>query len=115
MERLFARHLDGGRMILNTSRWASFRTVRTRTWQLDDKTVLLGDAAHTAHFSVGSGTKMAMEDALCLAQQVIAVASGDLAGPVALKQYETERRAEVRKIQDVARPSLSWWEHFGEY
>lgn len=115
MENLFAEHLDGGRLILNNSRWANFRTVRTRDWRLDDRTVLLGDAAHTAHFSVGSGTKMAMEDALCLAKKIGAVTAGDLAPAQALAAYETERRAEVRKVQDAARPSLSWWEHFGEY
>lgn len=114
-EELFAKHLDGGHLILNNSRWTSFRTVRTRDWRIDDRTVLLGDAAHTAHFSVGSGTKMAMEDALCLAQKVVAVTEGDLALPQALKEYETQRRADVRKVQDAARPSLSWWEHFGEY
>ncbi|MGQ4615595.1 FAD-dependent monooxygenase [Nocardia sp. R7R-8] len=115
LQDLFAEHLDGGHLILNNSRWANFRTVRTRDWRLDDKAVLLGDAAHTAHFSVGSGTKMAMEDALCLAQKVQAVTAGDLSLAQALAEYETERRADVRKVQDAARPSLSWWEHFGQY
>jgi 2-polyprenyl-6-methoxyphenol hydroxylase-like FAD-dependent oxidoreductase len=115
MERLFARHLDGGRMILNNSRWANFRTVRTGTWRIDERTVLLGDAAHTAHFSVGSGTKMAMEDALALANGVAAYAAGDQSLAVALQGYETERLRDVRRIQDLARPSLNWWENFAEY
>jgi 2-polyprenyl-6-methoxyphenol hydroxylase-like FAD-dependent oxidoreductase len=115
MERLFARHLDGGRMILNNSRWASFRTVRTRTWQLDERTVLLGDAAHTAHFSVGSGTKMAMEDALALADSIAAYAASERSLATVLKDYETERLRDVRRIQDLARPSLNWWENFAEY
>ncbi|WP_182481168.1 FAD-dependent monooxygenase [Nocardioides immobilis] len=114
VERLFAKHLDGGRMILNNSRWANFRTVRTNRWRIDGRTVLLGDAAHTAHFSVGSGTKMALEDALELAGQIDAVAAGkDL--QTALADYERIRLADVRRIQSLARPSLSWWEHFGEY
>jgi anthraniloyl-CoA monooxygenase len=114
-EKLFGEHLGGAKLITNNSRWSNFRTVRTRDWVLDDRSVLLGDAAHTAHFSVGSGTKMAMEDALCLANEIAAVSSGEKTVPAALKAYEAERRSEVRKIQDVARPSLSWWEHFGEY
>lgn len=114
VEKLFAKHLDGGRMVLNNSRWASFRTVRANRWRVDERTVLLGDAAHTAHFSVGSGTKMALEDALELAGQIGAVVAGkDL--QAALGDYEGLRLADVRRIQNLARPSLLWWEHFGEY
>jgi len=77
---------------------------------------LLGDAAHTAHFSVGSGTKMAMEDAIALVAAldgVGTVATDPDAIDVALAVYESERAGLVAKIQDSARPSLSWWEHFG--
>jgi anthraniloyl-CoA monooxygenase len=74
---------------------------------------LLGDAAHTAHFSVGSGTKMAMEDAIALA----AALEGDRTDPDTLDEalaiYENERGGPIARIQDAARPSLSWWEHFG--
>ena len=78
---------------------------------------LLGDAAHTAHFSVGSGTKMAMEDAIAL----VAALDSRAAGPrpsgdtvdAALAEYEAARQPQVTRIQDAARPSLSWWEHFG--
>jgi salicyloyl-CoA 5-hydroxylase len=115
LEQLFARHLDGGHIILNNSRWASFRTVRTASWVVDERTVLLGDAAHTAHFSVGSGTKMAMEDALALAERVAACAAGQESLATALKDYETVRLRDVRRIQDLARPSLNWWENFAEY
>ena len=72
----------------------------------------LGDAVHTAHFSVGSGTKMAMEDAVALSA-ALAAHPGDLAA--ALATYEEAAQPSVRKIQDSARPSLSWWEHFGRY
>jgi hypothetical protein len=67
---------------------------------------------HTAHFSVGSGTKMAMEDAVALAS-AIGEHGDDL--DAALAVYEERRRPLVRRIQDSARPSLSWWEHFGRY
>jgi anthraniloyl-CoA monooxygenase len=73
--------------------------------------ILLGDAAHTAHFSVGSGTRMAMQDALALAQAISAEPTLD----DALERYEAVRRPQVERIQEAARPSLSWWEHFGSY
>jgi anthraniloyl-CoA monooxygenase len=72
---------------------------------------LLGDAVHTAHFSVGSGTKMAMEDAIELARQV--GGTDDLA--VALHAYQEARKPAVARIQDAAVPSLAWWERFGTY
>jgi 2-polyprenyl-6-methoxyphenol hydroxylase-like FAD-dependent oxidoreductase len=106
LEKLFADQIDGHELLTNNSRWGNFRTLRTRTWQ-HRNVVLLGDAAHTAHFSVGSGTKMAMEDAVALAR---VVASG-----ADLQSYEDLRKPKVAKIQDSARPSLSWWEHFGRY
>src|SRR5207302_3306408 len=68
-QRLFAKHLEGRALLANNSKWASFRTLRNRTWHWRN-CVLMGDAAHTAHFSVGSGTKMAMEDAISLAHAV---------------------------------------------
>ena len=98
---------------MNNSRWGNFRTRRARRWRHragGTAIALLGDAAHTAHFSVGSGTKMAMEDAIALAAAVTA-SPGDL--DAALAEYELMRRPQVAKIQDSARPSLSWWEHFG--
>jgi salicyloyl-CoA 5-hydroxylase len=118
LEKLFAEQIDGCPLLVNNSRWGNFRTWRTRRWRHRagrTAVALLGDAAHTAHFSVGSGTKMAMEDAIAL------VAALDAAGPsppadavdAALASYEAARRPQVTRIQDAARPSLSWWEHFG--
>ncbi|MCD9874688.1 FAD-dependent monooxygenase [Streptomyces guryensis] len=111
LEKLFAEQIDGRELLVNNSRWGNFRTRRTHRWH-SGNTVLLGDAAHTAHFSVGSGTKMAMEDAVALADSLLAHRD-DL--PSALEAYETARRPSVEKIQNSARPSLSWWEHFGRY
>jgi len=122
LEKLFATQIDGCPLLVNNSRWGNFRTWRTQRWRHRagpfnrTAVALLGDAAHTAHFSVGSGTKMAMEDAIAL------VAALDEASRVrtdpdgidaALAVYEAERHGPVARIQDSARPSLSWWEHFG--
>ncbi|WP_345571344.1 FAD-dependent monooxygenase [Streptomyces plumbiresistens] len=111
LEKLFAEQIDGHELLVNNSRWGNFRTLRTHRWH-SGNVVLLGDAAHTAHFSVGSGTKMAMEDAVALADSVLAHRD-DV--PSALEAYEAARRPSVEKIQGSARPSLSWWEHFGRY
>lgn len=114
LEKLFAEQIDGKRLLVNNSRWGNFRTRRTRHWhaQSPRPVALLGDAVHTAHFSVGSGTKMAMEDAVALAG-ALAAHPGDLGA--ALAAYERAAQPSVRKIQDSARPSLAWWEHFGRY
>lgn len=110
-ERLFAHHLDGHRLLSNRSVWTQFKTVHNRRWSLDNL-VLIGDAAHTAHFSVGSGTKMAMEDALSLSQQL-----GRLGGDVrsALSAFEEERRPRVEHIQRMAATSFDWWASFRHY
>ncbi len=110
LEKLFAEQIEGHPLLVNNSRWASFRTRRTGCWS-HGNVVLLGDAVHTAHFSVGSGTKMAMEDAVALAAAL--AAHDDV--PAALAAYEESARPSVEKIQGSARPSLSWWEHFGRY
>lgn len=114
LEKLFAEQIDGKRLLTNNSRWGNFRTRRTRRWHtLTPRPVaFLGDAVHTAHFSVGSGTKMAMEDAVALAGAITA-APDDLGR--ALAAYEEAAQPSVRRIQDSARPSLAWWEHFGRY
>jgi salicyloyl-CoA 5-hydroxylase len=116
LEALYADQIDGHKLVANNSRWANFRTRRTQRWYTHAENgtpvVLLGDAVHTAHFSVGSGTKMAMEDAAVLAES-IAEHPDEL--PTALTQFERIRRPQVAKIQDSAMPSLSWWDHFGEY
>ncbi|MDF5754596.1 FAD-dependent monooxygenase [Spongiactinospora sp. TRM90649] len=114
LEELFAEQIEGGRLLTNNSRWGSFRTRRTRHWHTPAPrpVALLGDAVHTAHFSVGSGTKMAMEDAVALAR-ALAAHPGDLGA--ALAGYERAAQPPVRHIQDSARPSLAWWESFGRY
>ncbi len=114
LEKLFADQIDGRRLLVNNSRWANFRTRRTRRWHVmtPQPVALLGDAVHTAHFSVGSGTKMAMEDAIALAQ---ALASHPDRLETALAAYEQAAQPPVAKIQESARPSLAWWERFGSY
>jgi anthraniloyl-CoA monooxygenase len=111
LEALFADHLEGHPLLVNNSRWGNFRTLRCGRWR-SGNVVILGDAAHTAHFSVGSGTKMALEDAAALVQCLTAH-TGDL--DAALEAFEAARRPPVAKIQGAAGPSLSWWEHFGRY
>jgi anthraniloyl-CoA monooxygenase len=110
-ERLFAKHLDGHRLLSNRSLWAPFRTVHNRRWHSGNR-VLVGDAAHTAHFSVGSGTRMAMEDGLALAQQLQRL-QDDVAAATAA--FEAERRPRVERIQRMARASFDWWESFRHY
>ncbi|WP_037605995.1 oxidoreductase [Streptacidiphilus rugosus] len=109
-EELLADHLDGCRLIPNASKWITFSTVRTASWSRGN-IVLLGDAAHTAHFSIGSGTKLAMEDALAL------VASLHERPTVAeaLAAYEAERRPAVESVQRAAQASLEWFETIGRY
>jgi 2-polyprenyl-6-methoxyphenol hydroxylase-like FAD-dependent oxidoreductase len=114
LEKLFAEDIGGASLVTNNSRWGNFRTRRTQHWYRGN-VALLGDAVHTAHFSVGSGTKMAMEDAVTLAEQVASVFRGERDLESALSDYQEERAASVRKIQDSARPSLAWWERFGFY
>jgi 2-polyprenyl-6-methoxyphenol hydroxylase-like FAD-dependent oxidoreductase len=111
LEKLFAEDIAGEPLVANNSRWANFRTRRTRSWHKGN-VVLLGDAVHTAHFSVGSGTKMAMEDAITLVRE-IAAHQDDL--ELAFTNYEAERQPQVAKIQNQARGGLSWWEHFARY
>jgi 2-polyprenyl-6-methoxyphenol hydroxylase-like FAD-dependent oxidoreductase len=116
LEKLFATQIDGCPLLVNNSRWGNFRTWRTQRWRHRagrTAIALLGDAAHTAHFSVGSGTKMAMEDAIALVAALDGVGTDPDGIDAALAVYESERHGQVARIQDAARPSLSWWEHFG--
>jgi 2-polyprenyl-6-methoxyphenol hydroxylase-like FAD-dependent oxidoreductase len=113
LQHLFTGQIDGHPLLVNNSRWGNFRTRRARRWRHrvgGTAIALLGDVAHTAHFSVGSGTKMAMEDAVALAA-ALDEHPDDV--DAALVAYETVRQPQVAKIQNSARPSLSWWEHFG--
>jgi anthraniloyl-CoA monooxygenase len=102
--------LDGHELFANNSRWTTFTAVRCQTWR-HENVVLLGDAAHTAHFSIGSGTKLAMEDALALA----ACLHEQDGVPAALDAYEAERRPVVASTQRAAQASLEWFENLGQY
>ena len=102
--------LDGHELFANNSRWTTFTTVRCQTWR-HGNVVLVGDAAHTAHFSIGSGTKLAMEDALALAACLHE--QDELDG--ALAAYEAERRPVVASTQRAAQASLEWFENIGQY
>ncbi|MEU9736323.1 bifunctional salicylyl-CoA 5-hydroxylase/oxidoreductase [Streptomyces sp. NPDC048002] len=103
--KIFSTALGGHPLRSNDSAWTTFRTVVNDTWS-HRNTVLLGDAAHTAHFSIGSGTKLAVEDALALAACL--TEQPDL--PSALTAYEEERRPVVASTQRAARASLEWFE-----
>jgi anthraniloyl-CoA monooxygenase len=109
-ERLFADELDGHRLLKNKAVWRSFPIVRMTRWS-HENIVLLGDAAHTAHFSIGSGTKLAMEDSIALAKSVSEHA--DI--PAALAAYEAERRPLVESTQRAAQTSLQWFEETERY
>jgi anthraniloyl-CoA monooxygenase len=108
---LFADALGGRPLIANNSKWINFVTVRNRRWCADN-VVLLGDAAHTAHFSIGSGTKLAMEDAAALAWSF-----RDPRAEMwhALASYEEERRPIVESTQRAAQASLEWFEGLSRY
>ncbi|WP_270886794.1 bifunctional salicylyl-CoA 5-hydroxylase/oxidoreductase [Pedococcus sp. 5OH_020] len=107
---IFAEELGGHAVLSNNSKWLSFTTVRNERWH-DGNVVLLGDAAHTAHFSIGSGTKLAMEDALALAACLHEHPGLD----EALTAYEVERRPVVESTQRAAQASLEWFENIGLY
>jgi anthraniloyl-CoA monooxygenase len=110
-EKLFERHLDGRGLIGNNSKWLQFPTVTCAQWH-HDNVVLIGDAIHTAHFSVGSGTKLAMEDAIALSRALL---PDDIDLGQALEDYERSRRPEVQSLQRAARASLEWFEGADRY
>ena len=115
-ERLFAPWLDGHSLLTNMrhlrgSQFINFHRISNATW-VKDRIVLMGDAAHTAHFSIGSGTKLALEDAIGLAQ-CIDRSGADIRA--ALAAYEAERRVEVLKLQSAARNSTEWFENVARY
>ena len=116
LERLFEHELEGHPLLANRSIWRRFPTVRNARWH-SGNVVLLGDAAHTAHFSVGSGTKLAMEDAMALARAIGAVdarSTGDFVRG-ALAAYEAGRRPQVESLQRAAQASLEWFESTERY
>ncbi len=114
-EKLFAEELRGHGLMSNQSRWITFPTLTTRRWHVaapsGTAVVLVGDAAHTAHFSIGSGTKLAMEDAAALAHSV---GEHDDLGS-ALADYELVRKPVVERFQEAARQSQSYFESTARY
>lgn len=110
-ERIFSKVLDGHALISNNSTWRQFPIVHNDRWRAHN-TVLIGDALHTAHFSIGSGTRLAMEDAIAL-DKALAEHSADIG--TALAAYETTRRPILEKLLAGANGSALWYEHFAEH
>jgi len=116
-ERIFAKYLDGHALMSNARHlpgpqaWLQFRRIVCGRWS-HDKLILLGDAAHTAHFSIGSGTKLALEDAIKLAE---VLNRPGLGRDEALAEYQAERNLEVLKLQNSARNSTEWFETLDRY
>ncbi|HEX8937177.1 MAG TPA: bifunctional salicylyl-CoA 5-hydroxylase/oxidoreductase [Sphingomicrobium sp.] len=116
-EKLFAKYLDGHRLQSNASHlvgsaaWLNFRRIKCERWNAGN-VILLGDAAHTAHFSIGSGTKLALEDAIKLAD---VLNRPGLSLEAAMDEYVAERNLEVLKLQNSARNSTEWFETLERY
>ncbi len=110
MAGIFGWFLDGHQLLINRSMWRNFPMIRSKRW-VKDNLVLLGDAKATAHFSIGSGTKLAMEDAIALADAMQRAPTVD----AGLQQYEEGRREEVEKTQHAADVSLVWFEHVDRF
>ncbi|MEV5973749.1 FAD-dependent monooxygenase [Streptomyces sp. NPDC051921] len=118
LEKLFADLLDGEPLIGRehadgSAQWLTFRTLTNRTWH-HDRLVLLGDAAHTTHYSIGAGTTLALEDALVLAAALRSSPAGE-ALDAALTAYGRRRRAELVSAQSAARYSAQWYENLPRY
>ena len=115
LEKIFERHLDGHHLVQQVRgdakvSWLNFRNLTNRHWY-DGKTVLMGDAAHTTHFSIGFGTRLAIEDAMTLADKLRE--QGDL--QLALESYEKERQAEISQPQSDGHFSALWFENLPRY
>ena len=114
--KIFEQYLGGHKLLTNSahirgSAWISFPRVLCRNWIKDDRIVLIGDAAHTAHFAIGSGTKLGLEDAISLAKHL----DSDLSLPQALQAYQAEREVEALKLQSAARNAMVWFENAPRY
>ena len=109
-EQLFAADLNGRKLISNASKWLQFPTLTNKRWSAGN-VVLVGDAAHTAHFSIGSGTKMAMEDSIALVDSLVRRADVGQA----LMDYELERKPRVQRLQEAARQSQTFFETTRHY
>ncbi|MBL8912895.1 MAG: FAD-dependent monooxygenase [Archangium sp.] len=111
LEELFKTELAGERLLPNKSIWRTFPTITCERWR-HGNLVLMGDAVHTAHFSIGSGTKLAMEDAIALFEAMKANANDVNA---ALTAYEKARKPETIRVQRAAQTSLEWFENAARY
>ncbi len=109
-EQVFAATLDGHKLISNKSVWRNFPWIWNENWSHRNM-VLIGDALHSAHFSIGSGTRLAIEDAIALTKALEA----ETAIPAALARYQAERKPIVQKLVTAARTSADWYEHFPEH
>ncbi len=109
-ERVFAKTLDGHRLISNKSLWRNFPWIWNERWSHRNM-VLIGDALHSAHFSIGSGTRLAIEDAIALVKAL----EGEADISAALVRYEGERKPIVKKLVTAARTSAEWYENFPEH
>jgi 2-polyprenyl-6-methoxyphenol hydroxylase-like FAD-dependent oxidoreductase len=109
-EQVFAATLDGHRLVSNKSVWRNFPWIWNERWSFRN-IVLIGDALHSAHFSIGSGTRLAIEDAIALTKTL--EAERDI--PAALARYQTGRQPIVKKLVTAARTSADWYEKFPEH
>jgi 2-polyprenyl-6-methoxyphenol hydroxylase-like FAD-dependent oxidoreductase len=109
-EKVFASTLDGHRLVSNKSVWRNFPWIWNQHWSFKNM-VLIGDALHSAHFSIGSGTRLAIEDAIALVKALDA--EGDISS--ALVRYQTERQPIVKKLVTAARTSADWYEKFADH
>ena len=109
-EEIFAATLDGHELVSNKSVWRNFPWIWNENWSHRNM-VLIGDALHSAHFSIGSGTRLAIEDAIALTKAL--EAENDIAGGLA--RYQAERQPIVKKLVAAARTSADWYEHFAEH
>lgn len=109
-EHVFARVLAGHKLISNNSIWRRFPKIWNERWWVGNR-VILGDASHTAHFSIGSGTRLAMEDAIALA----AALTAHPGIPEALTAFEAARKPQVAKLTAAANSSAEWYEHFADH
>jgi 2-polyprenyl-6-methoxyphenol hydroxylase-like FAD-dependent oxidoreductase len=109
-EKVFASTLDGHRLVSNKSVWRNFPWIWNERWSFKNM-VLIGDALHSAHFSIGSGTRLAIEDAIALVKALDA--EGDISR--ALVRYQTERQPIVKKLVTAARTSADWYEKFPDH
>lgn len=114
--KIFERYLGGHELLTNSahvrgSAWINFPHILCRNWVMDDRVVLIGDAAHTAHFSIGSGTKLGLEDAIALAKHL----DQDRSIAEALHAYQEEREIDALRLQSAARNAMIWFENVPRY